>query len=384
MSIRERLRRLWVPERRGVDPAELERRLAELRDKTPTPVFWMLGKTQSGKSSVVQFLTGAEAAVVGNGFRPCTRTSQEFPFPDATMPVLTFLDTRGVDEPSYDPSDDLAAFDRRANLILVTVRLTDFATGNLRAALSKIRATNPIRPVVLAVTCLHEARPQEQHPQPYPFPDMGTIPAEWERALKEQRRLFEGLYDSLVPMDLTKPIEGYTDPTYGGEALKRELLAKLPAAYKTTFQQVQELKTLLRDHQIDQSRPRILQAVALASSSAVAPIPGVGVLLLPEIQKQMLNDLATAAEAPEAVEPFLQGLGESLRRKQAWRELVKFIPGIGTPASAALSARATYALGVAFCEFLLARKHGQALSDHEVRGLYQDQLTRATKVWGQP
>ncbi|MGL6074776.1 MAG: GTPase family protein [Fimbriiglobus sp.] len=384
MTFGERLRRWWAPETRAVDPGELERRLAELREKTPTPVFWMLGKTQSGKSSVVQFLTGAEAAIVGNGFRPCTRTSQEFPFPDEVQPLLTFLDTRGVDEPTYDPSDDLAAFDRRANLVLVTVRLTDFATGNLRTALVKIRAANPTRPVVLAVTCLHEARPQEQHPQPYPFPNVAPIPAEWERPLAEQRRLFEGLHDSLVPIDLTKPVEGYTDPTYGGEALKRALLAKLPAAYQTTFQQVQELQTLLRDHHIDKSRPRILQAVALASSSAIAPIPGVGMLLLPEIQKQMLDDLAIAAEAPEAVEPFLQGLGGSLRRKQAWRELVKFIPGIGTPASAALSARATYALGVAFCEYLLARKHGQRLSESEVRGLYEDQLTRAATAWGQP
>ena len=86
-------------------------KLDELRRRTPAPVLWLFGKTQSGKTSLVKFLTGATDAEVGNGFRPCTRTSRRFPFPTPDDPVLTFLDTRGVDEPGYDAAEDLAAFD---------------------------------------------------------------------------------------------------------------------------------------------------------------------------------------------------------------------------------------------------------------------------------
>jgi len=41
-------------------PPDLDATLSELRAKTPTPVLWLLGKTQSGKTSVVRFLTGAD------------------------------------------------------------------------------------------------------------------------------------------------------------------------------------------------------------------------------------------------------------------------------------------------------------------------------------
>jgi hypothetical protein len=142
---------------------------AGVRAKTPAPTLWLYGKTQSGKTSIVRFLTGADDAEIGSGFRPCTRTSRIYPFPTEAAPVFTFLDTRGVDEPGYDPTEDLAAFGKQAHLILVTCRLTDFATGNLRQSLATIREANPRRPVLLVLTCLHEAYPQQQHPQPYPF-----------------------------------------------------------------------------------------------------------------------------------------------------------------------------------------------------------------------
>src|SRR5438093_6760647 len=89
---------------------QLQERFEELRRKAPVPVFWLFGKTQSGKTSLIKFLTGADDAEIGQGFRPCTRFSREFHFPTAEVPLLTFLDTRGMEEPGYDPHDDLARF----------------------------------------------------------------------------------------------------------------------------------------------------------------------------------------------------------------------------------------------------------------------------------
>ena len=56
-------------------PPDLDATLTELRAKTPTPVFWLVGKTQSGKTSIIKFLTGADDAVIGSGFRPAPGTS---------------------------------------------------------------------------------------------------------------------------------------------------------------------------------------------------------------------------------------------------------------------------------------------------------------------
>ena len=95
------------------------------------PVFWLFGKTQSGKTSIIKYLTGADEAEIGQGFRPCTRFSQPYQFPTAEAPLLTFLDTRGLDEPGYDPAEDLAQFNTQAHVVIVTVKALDHAQENV-------------------------------------------------------------------------------------------------------------------------------------------------------------------------------------------------------------------------------------------------------------
>ena len=53
--------------------------------RTPIPVIWLFGKTQSGKTSIVKFLTGADSAEIGNGFQPCTRFSRHYLFPSLKL-----------------------------------------------------------------------------------------------------------------------------------------------------------------------------------------------------------------------------------------------------------------------------------------------------------
>ena len=366
------------------DEATVAAQLQELRDKTPSPVLWMLGKTQSGKTSLVRCLTGADDAEIGNGFRPCTRTSRRFPFPTAEDPVLTFLDTRGVDEPDYDAAEDLAQFDAQAHVLLVTVRLRDFATGGLRAALATIRRAKPSRPVVLVLTCLHEAFPQQQHPQPYPFDQAewpAELPPDLPRLVREQAGQFAGLVDRVVPVDLTRPEEGFTDTAYGGAHLKATLLALLPDAYRTVFSQLTELSGTFRARHLHRAMPVILRYTTLATTAGATPVPGVAVVLLPEIQIRMLRSLSAAPDSAAAADRFLERLGGSLHGRQALRELVKFVPWVGVPASAALAGRATYALGVAYCEALHATELGHTLSDAEVRQLYEERFQAAATAW---
>src|SRR4051812_11891608 len=75
---------LWRRVRRIFSPAlreeEIREQLDRIRKETPTPVFWMVGKTQSGKTSLIRYLTGAERAEIGKGFQPCTRFSSKYVF----------------------------------------------------------------------------------------------------------------------------------------------------------------------------------------------------------------------------------------------------------------------------------------------------------------
>ncbi len=62
---------------------QLDQKLEALRQRTPVPVLWMFGKTQSGKTSIVKYLTGAAEAEIGQGFKPCYPFFARIPLPNA-------------------------------------------------------------------------------------------------------------------------------------------------------------------------------------------------------------------------------------------------------------------------------------------------------------
>ena len=88
------------------------------------PVVWLLGKVQSGKTSLIRVMTGCSTAEIGDGFRACTKTARIFDFPEEA-PLVRFLDTRGLGEAGYDPAEDLAFSERQAHLVIVTMRALD-------------------------------------------------------------------------------------------------------------------------------------------------------------------------------------------------------------------------------------------------------------------
>ena len=97
-----------------------------------------------------------------------------------------------LEEPGYDPDEDLARFNEQAHVLIITVRVHDFALEDMLKHLRKIRDSQPGRPVVLALTCLHEAYPQEQHREPYPFDASGKVVDDGGAALGQpvdERRL---------------------------------------------------------------------------------------------------------------------------------------------------------------------------------------------------
>ena len=377
-------------------PPDLEATLADLRAKTPAPVFWMLGKTQSGKTSIIHYLTGADAAVIGSGFRPCTKTSRQFQFPTADAPLLSFLDTRGVDEPGYDPAEDIAAFDPQTHVVIVTVKATDFGQGNIRAALEPIRRASPSRPVILCVTCLNEAIPRQPHPTPYPFgvlaseghesPVLDTVPEPLRRGIDEHRRAFADLFDTCVPIDLTKPEDGFADPDYGGEFLKQALLQALPAAYRQTLLRLKEATEALKDVHLRHAVPVIIGFSSLAATAGAIPIPFVDLFLLPGIQTRMVNQLAQMYGQPMTAERFKElatSLGIGILARQAVREVVKFIPYVGSVAGAAVAWASTYALGRAFCYYYQAYCEGHVPDAQALKKFYHEQYTAAEQRWSQ-
>ena len=413
--------RLWGTMKRmfrGSDdrPPELDATLNELRDKTPSPVFWLIGKTQSGKTSIIKFLTGAQDAAIGSGFRPTTRTTRRYEFPTPDAPLLSFLDTRGLDEPGYDPAADIAALDPIAHLVIVTAKATDFAQGNVRAALEPIRHANPSRPVVLCITTLHEALPRQPLPTPYPFvekgegggekgeheinrdgPDFSTppsalplppsVPDDLRRSIEEHARAFEGLYDALVPIDFTKPEDKFPDPNYGGEHLKETLLNLLPEAYRQTLLRLEEATTALKDIHLRHAVPVIVGYSTMAATAGAVPVPFVDMIIIPGIQARMAQHLGGLYGQPMTTERFKEiaaAVGVGMISRQLARQATKFIPVVGSAVGAAVGGASTYALGRALCYYFQAVHDGHVPDAASLKSYYQNEYAAAETRWKQP
>ncbi|MBA4190026.1 MAG: hypothetical protein C0467_18735 [Planctomycetaceae bacterium] len=370
----------------GDRPPDLDATLNELRSKTPAPVFWLVGKTQSGKTSIIKFLTGADDAVIGAGFRPTTKTTRRFDFPSTDAPLLGFLDTRGLDEPGYNAADDIAALDSQAHVVVVTVKATDFAQGNVRAALGPIRAANPSRPVVLCVSTLHEAIPRQPHPTPYPFANPGSegVPEDLRRCIEEHTRAFAGMYDFLVPIDLTRPEDGFPEPHYGGDQLKATLLQTLPGAYRQTLIRLKEATDALKDVHMRHAEPVILGYSTLAATAGAVPIPFVDMIIIPGIQARMATDLAKQygqAMTHARFKEIAAAVGVGLMSRQLARQATKFIPVVGSAVGAAVGGASTYALGRALCYYFQAACAGHVPDAQTLKAYYQEQYTAAEQKW---
>jgi uncharacterized protein (DUF697 family) len=358
MSWTEAFARLFVTEK------QVKQRVEDLLRRTPVPVFWLFGKAQTGKSSIVKYLTGVGDIDIGQGFRPVTRHSHQYDFPSSEAPAARFIDTRGLGEGDYDPAEDIAHFDATAHAMIVTVPLTDFAQEAVLAPLKRIREGNPHRPVVLALTCLHRALPPPQQHPPYPFHDTldpADLLEEWRRPLAQQRQEFAGLVDVVVPIDLTHPDDGFANPQYGGDRLRQALADVLPDAQREAFRRLEEVVGELKDLYLKRALPWIAGASALAATAAAVPIPYLDLPAVTAFQVAMVRQVASVygqqMTLPEAAKLY-SAVGGVVLSGLAIRELLKIIPFVGEAASVAMASAVTAALGRTCCWYFGEVRNG--------------------------
>ena len=390
---------------------QFERQREELLKKTPVPVIWLFGKTGSGKSSIVRYLTGATAAEIGNGFRPQTKTALQYDFPTSDQPIVKFLDTRGLGEVGYDAAEDLAAFDSQAHVIVVVARVMDHALAELIEPLKQVRAARPTRPVVLALTCLHEAYPFEQHPDPDPFeigrgsradgqrseaeteappsssslnPQPSTLNLNLQRSLAEQQQRFKGQVDRIVPIDLTKPEEGFAQPEFGGRRLEEALIEVLPAACRQALLHLDDVRRSLADLTARQALPTIIKYSSLAATAAATPLPLVDIPAVMALQTRLIYVLADLYDQQMNIELLTKMAGAAagqMALRFAVKAPLKLIPILGQGANAAMAFAYTFSLGKACCWYFGEVRHGHVPSPEDLNKVWGKQLEQAVAVW---
>ena len=395
---------------------QFEQQRNELLKKIPVPVFWLFGKTGSGKSSIIRFLTGTTQAEIGNGFQPQTRTSFQYDFPSSTEPLVRFLDTRGLGEVGYDPAEDLKAFDSSTHVVIVVARVMDHALAEIIEPLRAIRTARPSRPIVLALTCLHEAYPFEQHPDPDPFvvsrepkvtrpegtstetssdgdsevvrsstrsSSLALHPA-LQRSLREHEDRFAGLVDRIVPIDFTQPEEGFQDSHFGGPRLQETLIELLPAACRQALFHLDDVRSSLRDLTAKKAMPTILTYSSLAATSAASPLPWVDIPVVMALQTRLvyvLADLYDQKMNAELLAKMAGAVGGRLAIRFAVKAPLKFVPFLGQTANAAMAFAYTFSLGKACCWYFGEMRNGHVPSSEDLNNVWAEQLQEAVSVW---
>ena len=382
----KRLRSLLSPK---VDDEKLKAMLERMRQDTPPPVLWLFGKVQSGKTSIVRALTGAERAQIGDGFRPCTRWSARYAFPNSDFPLAVFLDTRGLGETGYDPQEDLAAFQHDAHLLVVVVKAMDMALEQVIAALKQIVRAKRDWPIVVVQTALHEGYPPsfQDHLLPYPFTSQAaseTMPRDVARALAFQRTLFMDIpVKRFVPVDFTLPEDGFSDPFYGREALLDAVVDAHPHALYTMLRRLPELTRELKTLHFRQAQPHILAYAVAAGVAGGAPLPLADLPVISALQLKMLHAIASLYRQPLGVKTFLELLatvGAGVLFRQGARSLLKIIPGIGSVVAGVYAGASTYALGCALCFYYQVVFDGHVPTAERLKTFYEEKFAEGMSL----
>lgn len=340
------------------------------------PVLWLLGKVQSGKTSIVRALTGADDAEIGAGFRPCTEHSRRYDFP-AEAPLVSFLDSRGLGEVGEDPSAELALLEQRSHAVVVVARAMDPNQAAVLEVLGAVSARHPQWAVVLVQTRLHDGYPDgSDHPSSEALADDPAY-EDLRRALATQRNAFaaaagNGPFRSVV-VDLTRPEDGYTDPEYGLETLLDALDEACAHGHGTLLR---DLALHGGDSRLARARPHLLGYATTAGLCDLVPVTSL--ITVPAVQAKLLHSLAGLYGQRwdrKTLLAFLAslgsgaalGIGAGFSARQAGKLIPVYGQTVGAAAAAAASAAVTYALGRAACQYLELARVGRSDPDAVAR-----------------
>jgi uncharacterized protein (DUF697 family)/GTP-binding protein EngB required for normal cell division len=369
----------------SVSEAEVAEILEQVRAKLPTTEALMIGKPQAGKSSIVRGLTGVSAEIVGQGYRPHTQHTERYTYPSSDLPLLIFTDTVGLGDVNQDTQaiiqelvGDLQQETRGARVLILTVKINDFATDALQQIAQQLRQQYPEIPCLLAVTCLHEVYPPGTIDHPAYPPDYEEV----KRAFAALEKSFAGLCDRSVLIDFTLEEDGYTPVFYGLEALRDTLADLLPEAEARTIHQLlddeagEKIGNLYRDV----GRRYILAFAVIAAALAAVPLPFATMPVLTALQVSMVGLLGklygqtlTSSQAAGVVSAIASGF----LARAVGRELIKFIPGFGSVIAASWAAAYTWSLGEGACVYFGDLMGGKKPDPKQIQSVMQDAFKAA-------
>lgn len=359
--------------------------LETVRAQLPTTEALLIGKPQAGKSSIVRGLTGVSAEIVGQGFRPHTQHTQRYAYPSDEIPLLVFTDTVGLGDINSDSGaivaelmGDLQQNPGLARIWILTVKINDFATDALKQVARQLRAAYPNLPCLLAVTCLHEVYPPAiaDHPD-YP-PNLEDI----NRSFAAIKDAFSGLFDRAILIDFTLEEDGYSPVFYGLDALRDALAELLPEAQSRAIYQLldEEAGDRIGSLYRDAGRRYILAFATIAATLAAVPLPFATMPVLTALQVSLvglLGKLYGQTLTPSQAGGLVSAIAGGFVAQAIGRELVKFVPGLGSAIAASWAAAYTWGLGEGACVYFGDLMGGKKPDPQKIQAAMQDAFQAA-------
>ena len=370
-----------------VDEAKMAEILESVRSQLPTTSALLIGKPQAGKSSIVRGLTGVGADIIGQGFRPHTRHTKRYAYPSDELPLLIFTDTVGLGDGSQDVNEivdelaqELTVASKQAMILIITVKINDFATDALKNIISNLKQKHPKTPTLLVVTSVHELYPTfDTHHPPYP-PDLETI----NQAFTTIKNNFQGLFDQALLIDFTLEEDGYEPIFYGLEHLVDSLAELLPSAEARTIHQLldETVDSQLGNLYRDVARRYILAFTIMAATVSAVPLPFATMPVLTALEVTMVGVLGQLygqkVNASQAG-GILSAIAGGFLAQAIGRELIKFIPGLGSVIAASWAAAYTWALGEGACVYFGDLVGGKKPDPEKIKQVMKTAFTDAKK-----
>ncbi|NET61240.1 MAG: hypothetical protein F6K47_35465 [Symploca sp. SIO2E6] len=369
----------------SVSETQVAEILETVRAELPTTEALLLGKPQAGKSSLVRGLTGVSAEIIGMGFRPHTQHTQRYAYPSNDLPLLIFTDTVGLGDVHQDTQGiieelvgDLQESSGCARVLILTVKINDFATDTLRQVAQQLRQQYPDIPCLLAVTCLHEVYPPHTINHPAYPPDYEEV----NRAFEAMKQAFAQLCDRAVLIDFTLEEDGYTPVFYGLESLRDTLADLLPEAEARAIYQLldedasQQLGNLYRDV----GRRYLLAFSIMAATLAAVPLPFATMPVLTTLQVSMiglLGQLYGQRLTPSQAGGVVSAIAGGFLAQAVGRELIKFIPVFGSVVAASWAAAYTWALGEGACVYFGDLMGGKKPDPEQIQSVMKEAFQAA-------
>lgn len=369
----------------SVNEEQIAEILETVRGQLPTTEALLIGKPQAGKSSIIRGLTGVSQEIVGQGFRPHTQHTQRYAYPSEELPLLIFTDTVGLGDINQNTQaisqeliGDLNQDNQTARVLILTVKINDFATNTLKEIAESLRKKYPQIPCLLAVTCLHELYPPDtvDHP-PYP-PDFEDI----NRAFNELKQDFTGLCDRSLLIDFTLEEDEFNPTFYGLENFRDTLADLLPEAEARTIHQLLngDVSNQIGNLYRDVGRRYMLAFSIMAATVAAVPLPFATMPVLTALQASLVGVLGSVygqTITPSQAGGVVSAIAGGFLAQAIGRELIKFIPGFGSVIAASWAAAYTWALGEGACVYFGDLMGGKKPDPGKIQAVMKQAFTTA-------